>query len=452
MMVLKSLRFRIGLASIIAMVSALLIANTVITGLFSQYATKQFEQNLKNQFIQLAGLVLFNPKTQRVQLISPTGEPKWEIPLSGLYWQINLPNGEQIRSRSLWDESLKVQEGQITNKGNYSRVDSLGKQKLLAYSQSLALKDEGVSGFILTVASDVTPLDEAIASFANEARLYLMILAVCLLAILGMQLTIGLKPLDQLKKALIDLKMGKSSKIEGGYPSEFDPLVTNFNLVLEQNQQIVDRARAQAGNLAHAVKTPITVIQNAARSEKLTSSEFKDLVLSQTKTALDQVEWNLAKARTNALSQLTTSKVPVLEVIHSIVRVMNKLNEDKDLSIFVNSNSDDIFFNGDRQDLQEIVGNLIDNACKWARSEVRVDVSADDQEIIISIEDDGVGLNPSKYEMAIKRGVKLDEITPGSGLGLSIVNDLVLLYGGSIGFDKSKLGGLAVLVHLQIAI
>ncbi len=452
MIVLKSLRFRIGLASIIAMVSALLIANTVITGLFSQYATKQFEQNLKNQFIQLAGLVLFNPKTQRVQLISPTGEPKWEIPLSGLYWQINLPNGEQIRSRSLWDESLKVQEGQITNKGNYSRVDSLGKQKLLAYSQSLALKDEGVSGFILTVASDVTPLDEAIASFANEARLYLMILAVCLLAILGMQLTIGLKPLDQLKKALIDLKMGKSSKIEGGYPSEFDPLVTNFNLVLEQNQQIVDRARAQAGNLAHAVKTPITVIQNAARSEKLTSSEFKDLVLSQTKTALDQVEWNLAKARTNALSQLTTSKVPVLEVIHSIVRVMNKLNEDKDLSIFVNSNSDDIFFNGDRQDLQEIVGNLIDNACKWARSEVRVDVSADDQEIIISIEDDGVGLNPSKYEMAIKRGVKLDEITPGSGLGLSIVNDLVLLYGGSIGFDKSKLGGLAVLVHLQIAI
>ncbi len=228
--------------------------------------------------------------------------------------------------------------------------------------------------------------------------------------------------------------------------------MTNFNLVLEQNQQIIERARAQAGNLAHAVKTPITVIQNAARSEKLTSSEFKDLVLSQTKTALDQVEWNLAKARTNALSQLTTSKVPVLEVIHSIVRVMNKLNEDKDLSIFVNSNSDDIFFNGDRQDLQEIVGNLIDNACKWARSEVRVDVSADDQEIIISIEDDGVGLDPSQYEMAIKRGVKLDEITPGSGLGLSIVNDLVLLYGGSIGFDKSKLGGLAVLVHLQIAI
>lgn len=448
MTVLKSLRFRIGLASIIAIVSALVIANTVITGLFSQYATKQFELNLKNQFIQLAGLVSVNPKTQRVQLISPTGEPKWAIPLSGLYWQINLPNGEQIRSRSLWDESLKVQEDHITNKGNYSKVDSFGKQKLLAYSQSLAIKEEGVSEFILTVATDATSLDEAIALFASETRRYLMILAVCLLVILAMQLTIGLKPLSQLKRAIIDLKMGKSTKIEGGYPSEFDPLVTNFNLVLEQNQQIVERARAQAGNLAHAVKTPITVIQNAARSEKLTSSEFKDLVLSQTKTALDQVEWNLAKARINALSKLTSSKVPVLEVIHSIVRVMNKLYEDKNLSIHVQTDSRDLLFNGDSQDLQEIVGNLLDNACKWARSTVRVNVSLKGQEIKISVEDDGIGLDPNKYESALKRGAKLDEITPGSGLGLSIVNDLILLYGGSIELAQSKLGGLEVSINL----
>ncbi len=448
MTVLKSLRFRIGIASIIAIVSALVIANTVITGLFSQYATKQFELNLKNQFIQLAGLVSVNPKTQKVQLISPTGEPKWAIPLSGLYWQINLPNGEQIRSRSLWDESLKVQEAQITNKGNYSKIDSFGKQKLLAYSQSLTLKDEGVSGFILTVASDVTPLDEAIASFASETRRYLIILAVCLLVFLAMQLTIGLKPLSQLKRAIIDLKMGKHSKIEGSYPSEFDSLVTNFNLVLEQNQQIVERARAQAGNLAHAVKTPITVIQNAARSEKLTSSKFKDLVLSQTKTALDQVEWNLAKARTNALSKLTSSKVPVLEVIHSIVRVMNKLYEDKNLSIHVQTDSRDLLFNGDPQDLQEIVGNLLDNACKWARSTVRVNVSSKGQEIKISVEDDGIGLDPNKYESALKRGAKLDEITPGSGLGLSIVNDLIVLYGGSIELAQSKLGGLEVSINL----
>ena len=449
MMVLKSLRFRIGLASLIAIVSALVIANTVITGLFSQYATKQFELNLKNQFIQLAGLVSVNPNTQKVQLISPTGEPKWVIPLSGLYWQINLLNGEKIRSRSLWDESLEVQETRITNKGNYSRVDSFGKQKLLVYSQSLALKDEGVSGFILTVATDASPLDEAIASFAGEARRYLMILAVCLLAILGMQLTIGLKPLDQLKNALIDLKKGKRSKIEGSYPSEFDTLVNNFNLVLEQNQQIIERARAQAGNLAHAVKTPIAVIQNAARSEKISNTEFKELVLSQTKTALDQVEWNLAKARTSALSNMIKSKVPVLEIVHSIARVMNKLYESKNLSIQIQSHNKDIFFSGESEDLQEIIGNLLDNACKWARSTVQVEISSKDQKIEISVADDGVGLDPKKYESALKRGAKLDEITPGSGLGLSIVNDLVLLYEGSIQFEKSTLGGLRVSISLN---
>lgn len=448
-MMLKSLRFRIAVTSTLAILIALFVANRVITDLFAQYATKQFELNLQTQFNQLASLVAINPGSQQPQLVSPVGEPRWAAPLSGLYWQINTSDGTVLRSRSLWDQTLAIRGSKIrSNQPLFYEITGVGQHSLLAYSKTVSLEDGQSNPFTLTVASDRSTLDSEITLFSSEIRRYLFILALALLTILIMQITIGLRPLSVLKRAMIRLKSGKSSMIEGEYPAEFNILVKDFNTVLEQNQQIIARARAQAGNLAHAIKTPLAVIQNAVHDNNLSKEAFKELVLQQSQSAKEQVDWSLAKAKSIAFNRIVTTRTPVLEVIQSVVRVMDKLHSDKSLQIKIECNESAPIFNGEAHDLQEMVGNVLDNACKWAKSIVNIRISKKENFVEICIEDDGVGLDPSKYDSALKRGIKLDEITPGSGLGLSIVSELVELYGGKVCLNQSAFGGLLIVMRL----
>ncbi len=448
-MILKSLRFRIAVISILAILIVLFVANRVITDLFAQYATKQFELNIQTQFNQLASLVAINPRSQQPQLVSPVGEPRWATPLSGLYWQINASDGSVLRSRSLWDQTLAIRGlKKMSDQPHFYEITGVGQHPLLAYSKTVSLEDSKSNPFTLTVTADRSTLDAEITSFASEIRRYLFILALALLTILVMQITIGLRPLSVLKGAMIRLKSGKSSMIEGDYPAEFNTLVKDFNTVLEQNQKIIARARAQAGNLAHAIKTPLAVIQNAAHDNNLPKEAFRELVLQQTQSAKEQVERSLAKTKTLALNPIVTTRTPVLSTIQSVVRVMDKLHSDKNLLIKIECSEPNLIFNGEAHDLQEMIGNVLDNAYKWAKSIVNINISNKVNFVEICIEDDGVGLDPSKYDSALKRGMKLDEITPGSGLGLSIVSELVELYGGKVSLNQSPFGGLSITLVL----
>jgi len=448
-MMLKSLRFRIAVTSILAILITLFIANRVITDLFTQYATKQFELNIKTQFNQLASLVSINPRSKQLQLTSPAGEPRWVTPLSGLYWQINVSDGTVLRSRSLWDQTLAIRSPKNqSDQPLFYEITGVGQHPLLTYSKTVSLEDGQSNPFTLTVAADRSTLDTEITLFASEIRRYLFILALALLMILIMQITFGLRPLSGLKTAMIRLKSGKSSTIEGDYPAEFNILVKDFNTVLEQNQQIIARARAQVGNLAHAIKTPLAVIQNALHDNNLSKEAFRELVLQQTQSAKEQVDWSLAKAKSIALNRIVTTRTPVLETIQSVVRVMDKLHSDKSLQIKITCNEPAPIFNGEGHDLQEMIGNVLDNACKWAKSIVNIRISKKENFVEICIEDDGVGLDPSKYDSALKRGIKLDEITPGSGLGLSIVSELAELYGGKVSLNQSPIGGLSITLVL----
>jgi signal transduction histidine kinase len=449
MTILRSLRFRIAVASIVATLVSLFVANHLITNLFTQYATKQFELNLQSQFIQLVSLISIDPRSKQPQLPSPAGEPRWVTPLSGLYWQINATNGLVLRSRSLWDQALVIQKpsAQINQRPFYE-IGSIGQHPVLAYSKEISLEEGGSEKLILTVAVDRSPLDAAITLFASQTKLYLLILAAALLTILILQITVGLQPLSALKAAMIRLKSGKSSTIEGDYPAEFNILVKDFNTVLEQNQQIITRAKAQAGNLAHAIKTPLAIIQNATQDNNLSDSAFKELVLQQTQSAKEQVERSLAKAKTFALNPLVITCTPALNAIQSIVRVMNALYSDKGLKIKIDCHVENPIFNGEAHDLQEMIGNVLDNACKWAKSIVHIKITSRENFLLICFEDDGIGLDPIKYDEALKRGIKLDEVTPGSGLGLSIVSELVEIYGGRVVLNQSNLGGLSVTLEL----
>jgi signal transduction histidine kinase len=445
MMIFNSIRFRIAIASLVGIAIALAFASSVIGALFEEHATRQFQSALQSRFFQVASLAGQDPKTGELIFRAPANEPRWSSPLSGLYWQANLPDGKIIRSRSLWDTTLQVHS---PDKASFYEINTNQGQHLMARSQAIQLDGVIPIPFLLTVAEDTAELDQSIRQFQSQIRWYLTILATALLSMVVLQITIGLSPLSKLKKAMLRLRTGDAACIEGQYPNEFSPLVSDFNSVLEQNKQLVSKAQIQAGNLAHAIKTPLAVITNAIASKTIHDADFRQLVLEQTRLAKEQVDWSLARAKTITRSRNITLKTPVVGAIQSIVRVMEKIYADKSLMMTIHASESTVQFNGDERDLHEIVGNLIDNACKWASTQVLISISKEKSWVTIAIEDDGPGIAADNYASVVRCGVRLDEFTPGTGLGLAIVDELLTIYGGKMHMDQSPLGGLKVTVQL----
>jgi signal transduction histidine kinase len=243
------------------------------------------------------------------------------------------------------------------------------------------------------------------------------------------------------------MREGKALQIEGRFPNEVQPLVDNFNAVLSLNSGLVERARTQAENLEHAVKTPLTVLVNAAQSEP---STLGSLVLEQVWIVRRQIDHHLAWARAAAAVQANGLRVPLREPLESLIRVMRKVHAQRDLIIVLHEVPESAVFRGDLQDLHEMVGNLLDNACKWARHRVELCVAVESTSMMLSIQDDGPGLDPKKRELIFQHGVRMDERTPGFGLGMAIVRDLAQLYGGDFYAQGAEMGGLNVILRLPL--
>jgi signal transduction histidine kinase len=260
-----------------------------------------------------------------------------------------------------------------------------------------------------------------------------------------LQVVIGLRPLARLRKELGNVREGATNRIESRFPSEIQPLVDDFNQVLYNNNQIVQRARTQAGNLAHALKTPLSVLANGARLE---NGSFGKLVAEQVSVAQRQVEHHLARARAAAAVRTPGLRTKVQPVVATLARVLQQLYIDKGVRIHTNNIANTLVFKGEQHDLQEMLGNLLDNACKWADTQVWVQASLADGTLVLHIEDDGPGMPAHDTEKAFERGTRLDERKPGSGLGLAIVRDLAQAYGGSVQAYASNKGGLGVELRL----
>ena len=266
------------------------------------------------------------------------------------------------------------------------------------------------------------------------------------MAAVFLQLKLALGPLERLRHSLARVRAGQAARLQGSYPAEIQPLVEEFNGVLDHDAAILERARTQAGNLAHALKTPLAILANAAAREP---GELGRLVTEQVGTARRQVDYHLARARAAASAQLPGQRVAVRPLLEGLLRVMGKLHGERGLHLELLPVRGEAAFRGDVQDFQEMLGNLLDNACKWAASQVQVALeSGSDGQLVITIEDDGPGLPEAVRETVLQRGVRADEAMPGSGLGLSIVADLAGLYGGSLNLETSPLGGLKVRLGL----
>jgi signal transduction histidine kinase len=267
------------------------------------------------------------------------------------------------------------------------------------------------------------------------------------------QIRWGLRPLDRVRRGLADLRSGKQARFAGDLPAEIEPLVGELNALLESNQEIIDRARTQVGNLAHALKTPLSVVINEARASR---EPFAVKVAEQGEIMRKQVNHYLDRARIAAQVNVIGAITEVHPAVARLVRAMNRIHGDRGLNITCDG-ANPARFRGEQQDLEEIVGNLVDNACKWAKSRVTVSTGyvapagAAPGRLTVTIDDDGPGLTEAEMEEVTKRGRRLDESKPGSGLGLSIVTDLVGLYRGKFQLSRSALGGLRAEVTLPAA-
>jgi signal transduction histidine kinase len=305
--------------------------------------------------------------------------------------------------------------------------------------------DLGSDGkYLVAVAGDATEIFDETRAFDVYLGGTFLALGVVLVLTTIFQVRFGLAPLKRISDSLANIRSGRAERLDGNFPVEIAPLARETNALLDANRGIVQRARTHVGNLAHAIKTPLSVIVNEANSRP--GDPLAAKVLEQSNVIRDQVTHYLERASIAARVTVVGTVTEVAPVLDALRRTMDKIHRERGLILAVDCPSG-VRFRGERQDLEEMAGNLVDNACKWARSKVTVVVlpqagGGGAERLRIIVDDDGPGLSPSEREQAARRGQRLDQSKPGSGLGLSIVTELAALYGGNLSLGSAPIGGL----------
>jgi signal transduction histidine kinase len=277
------------------------------------------------------------------------------------------------------------------------------------------------------------------------------VVAIGLLAAGLAQVKTGLAPLGQLRSRLLAVREGGSGRVGGSYPTEVQPLVDDLNALLEDRERAVSRAQAQASDLAHGLKTPLAVLaQEAERARAAGHGELATTLEHQLERMTRQVDYHLAHARAAASGARLGARSVVGVSVAGLVRTLQRLHAERRLVIDAEV-PEGLAVPVEREDLDEMLGNLLDNACKWARSRVRLAASAEGPGVLVTVVDDGPGLDPSLHDRVLQRGVRADEAAPGTGLGLAIVRDLAELYGGGVRLDRSPEGGVRASLRLPSA-
>ncbi len=446
----RSLAVRLIGAAVIWIVLALGAGGVLLSNLYSASVERSFDRRLDNQLLGLiSGIQIKDDGT--LVLERPLADPRYKVPYSGWYWQVHNPAvpAASLRSRSTWDLELKT-------KGERNRNDATRFTIAGPEGQTLRLAErfvqDGKSGrmYLFTVAADRQEILADIDAFNTSVFWSLAAFGLSLIAGVCIQVRYGLRPLARIRGAISDIRSGKTESLSGHFPDEVQPLVEELNGLLDHTRDLLARARTHVGNLAHAIKTPLTVLTNDANAK---SDGLADTVVEQTSIMRRQVDHYLTLARVAGQSDVLGLHTELAPALAALSRTLEKIHADRGISVRVEG-GEGLRFRGERQDLDELMGNLMDNASKWAKSEVKVSVSSQPSQketglrIVLHIDDNGPGISPANRSKAFDRGTRLDEVKPGSGLGLSIARDIAGLYGGEIALDESPCGGLRVTVTL----
>jgi signal transduction histidine kinase len=469
-----SLRLRLLAGTLVWVLLTVLVAGWALGRMFTEHVERQFQAELATHLNQLAANLAIDASGLPA-LRALLSDPRFARPYSGLYWQIDVlgetagdrsPDGSRqgaLRSRSLWDVVLAV-PGDLPADGEIHAHVTEGPDgaPLRMIEQVLRPAEQPELALRVIVAANAALVVEPVARFNRILAIALALLATGLAVAALVQVRVGLRPLARLRDGLAAVREGRSTAIDGRFPAEIQPLVAEFNAVLARNAEVVTRARTHAGNLAHAVRTPLTVLANAAAeaADDAPDGTLARMVREQVALARTQVDYHLARSRAAAAVGVPGLRTPLRPVLEGLLRLMDKVHARRGLKVAILACELDLAFRGEAQDLQEMLGNLIDNACKWAagRVEVRAEACADGApgalnagQLRICIDDDGPGLPAEAREAVFARGVRVDERTPGAGLGLSIARELAQLYGGEVRLEVSPLGGLRAVLELPLA-
>src|SRR5271156_5501690 len=445
----SSLATRLFLSATAWVVVILVITGIVLSSVYRNATERAFDRRL-NLYLRTLIAEVATPDEPPDRQFQSLGEPLFELPLSGWYWQITRTDTEKAEnraSRSLWDKKLpKLDESaELTPAGvRLGYVDGPEGQDLRMVERPVDLGADGK--FLVSVAGDATEIFDETRSFDYYLGGTFAALGIVLLLTTIFQVRFGLAPLKRISDSIADIRSGRAERLEGEFPVEIAPLARETNALIDANREIVERARTHVGNLAHAIKTPLSVIVNEASAHG--ADPFAHKVLEQTDLMREQVAHHLERARIAARPTIIGTVTEVASVIEALRRTMEKIHRDRGVAIEVASGSK-ARFRGERQDLEEMAGNLVDNACKWAASRVFIGVRLErtiepgaGPVLRVIVDDDGRGLSAAERAQVARRGQRLDESKPGSGLGLSIVVDLAALYGGSLSVANAPIGGL----------
>jgi signal transduction histidine kinase len=450
-----SLARRLVLVALGWSLSALIVTALLLALLFQQAALRRFDLVLSDLIDNLTA----GTTVDRGEVYAPVLTDERALrAYSGRYWEIaqRTPDGKihaLVRSRSLWDSELHPPADLLSrlaaDPGKPATFMARGPLneplRAMARQQTYTSLPAPV---IFMAAEDRSPIDRDVRAFVAWTAGAFLLLGAGLLAAVIIQVRVGLRPLYLLQKEVDDVRRGKAERIAGDFPIELTPLSEELNALVAHNQEVVERQRTHVGNLAHALKTPISVMITEAGQRP---GALAEVVSRQAEVMRQHVDHHLRRARAAARTQGQGERTEVAEVLDELVRTLERIFGEKGVRFDWDAD-EDLCFLGERQDLMEIAGNAMENAGKWCRGKVRVRAHARGPErLSLTVEDDGPGLAPELRAAVVRRGARLDEDAPGSGLGLSIIDELARAYRGALKLEDSALGGLKLDIELPRA-
>lgn len=406
------------------------------------------EQNFDNQLEYVLTAMIASAEIGpdgEIRMNRPLGDQRFLEPNSGLYWQITGKGAMPFPSRSLWDRALSAPANHNDQAVHFRNSNEFVDEPLRIAERAIKLPDSDIA-WTFMVAQSRDSLDRQIIELRSVLVTSFLLLGLGLIILAALQTFYGLWPLRAVRKAIAQMRSGRESRVTDALPDEVMPMVNELNALLDHNEKQAEESRRHAGNLAHALKTPLTVIMNSATAQ---SPDLAETVIREATTMRRQVDHHLARARAVGRRGHSHSRAQIWDSLESVERAVSRLYSHVRLDM---AGDKEISARVERQDLDEMLGNLIENAAKYGGGSVFVTVEDAGDFVEMLIEDDGRGIPEGERERLFDRGARLDTGKPGTGLGLAIVRDVVEIYGGTVRLEESEdLGGLLVRLRLPKA-
>ena len=442
-----SLRRRMLAFAFVWIIALLLGGGVALDRTLTSLVTRNFDDQMVYMLNAMVAAAEIGPEGE-VYFSRPLGDQRFLEPGSGLYWQISGTGREDFASRSLWDRTLKLKDDHFDSQPHIYDSDQFEGEPLRVIERSVILPGTQTT-WKFAVAQSRAQLDAQINRFRAILIWSFVVLGAGLIAMALAQTYFGLGPLARVRQAIMRLREEGGSRLDDPLPLEVQPLVVELNELLAHTERQAEEARTHAGNLAHALKTPLTVLTGAAEAH---SADLAETVAREAAVMRRQVDHHLARARAVGRRAVGQSRSPVRDSVAAVLRAVERIYPDTRFDLDGSAEAQVAL---ERQDLDEVLGNLIENAAKYGGGSVFITVDApgsDAQFCNVWIEDDGMGIPADAREKLFSRGARLDTGKPGTGLGLAIVRDVVGIYGGSITLAESEdLGGLLVTLRLPRA-